>query len=169
MHISNSLFSLLLSSSFSQGPFSFKLLSCIAIFTTFPLSTFPLFLVLSYTYNRPVGELISLHRTSLTGDGLPLLTGHHSALFKEWVCVCTVKLVPTSTEHKHIKVSAVPEGFPCRLCTIHDGPRWQKDKRRKDVTGAIMSCLSLAHLLSPTALNVQKCDTAREENNVIKS
>ncbi|KAF5904745.1 Uncharacterized protein DAT39_005533, partial [Clarias magur] len=56
----------------SLWPFSTKLLLCIAIFATFPLSHSTFFLAFSYTHNHPVGELLSLHRTSLTGDGLPL-------------------------------------------------------------------------------------------------
>lgn len=51
------------------------------------ISTQPFYFFFSFSHTHTIAqwESCSLHRTSLTGDSLPVLTGHHSALFKECV------------------------------------------------------------------------------------
>lgn len=154
MPISNSLFSFLFSSPFSQGPFSLKLHPCIVILPTFPLSHILFTFSLSHAHTIAQWQSCSL----TTAPHLQELSWFCSQVI---VMLCSrsvwVKLVPTRTEQNHVKVLEVPEGFSCCLCTIHDGPKWQKLKRTEDITGGAMSCLSLALLLSPVALSAPKC------------
>lgn len=93
-----------------------------------------------------------LIQAQLPSGKAALSTGPH---LQEMACLCSqviivlcsrsvwVIMVPTRTEQKHVKVSAVPEGIPCCLCTIH-GLKWQKHKSKCLHAMSLFSALVLS-------------------------